>query len=168
MDDELLIGIQDNEPCPWGEEIISLSAKELKCTEKRWLGLAVATKLSTTKELFERFKISRVLLNRYAVMYKKGKKHHEASGRPHCLDDTAGSSMQDFLRNGYDGRLCVLRARIRSEALDSKRRRGQWEDEEDSDVPELSGRSLDRCMVTCKQFCNNENIVYDRSLEGVE
>jgi hypothetical protein len=149
------------------ELLIKLNANCLSAREKRWLGAVIVKKVVTKLELMERFGLSRVLLNKYAKTYRDGREHRKGRGRPTVLDDVSDRVLMEFLDNEFDGRICVLRDKIRREYLQTLKRRGKWddddedEDEEVRDIPELSGRSLYKYMVHCKLYCDSINKKYN-------
>jgi hypothetical protein len=151
--------------CPWGETIINLNANDLSGGQKRWLGAAVEEEVETKVDLMQRFGLSRVLLNKYAKTYRDGREHRSRQGRPTVLDQVSDGILMRFMEGDFDGRICVLRDKIRDEYLETLKRRGKWddadEDEDVRDIPEISGRSLYKYMVHCKLYCDSINKNYN-------
>ena len=150
--------------CPLGETVINLNANDLSSDQKRWLGAAIEEEVETKVDLMRRFGLSRVLLNKYAKRYKDGREHRSRKGRPSVLDQISDEILIRFLEEDFDGRICVLRDKIRSEYIETLIRRGKWiedEDDEGRDVPEISGRSLYKYILQCKLYCDSIDKSYN-------
>lgn len=97
-------------------------------------------------EMMERYKLSRVIVNIYARRCRKGLTLHDSRGRPKVLDADSNIVVEEFMASDNGKNLNLLRNLLRSEYVKTLERRGKWSEDHEGLVPEMSERSLVRCI----------------------
>jgi hypothetical protein len=72
-------------PCPWGRSKLTLDIKELKPSEKEWLGREVASGRQTAAKLANTYGLKAKSIQNYVDKVREGSQFHRNKGRPNIV-----------------------------------------------------------------------------------
>lgn len=76
----------DQLECPWGDEIVDLSALQLNLDQKRWFAQEINENKISPSFLAHRYNIKANTIYKYARLIKTNKGIHVKGGRPRIID----------------------------------------------------------------------------------
>ena len=155
--------------CPWGHSHPKLNAKNLKLSEKKWLGQRVLHNPQAAHQLADRYGLDVKCLQQYARNITQKKGFQSANGRPKLLSDEeeqrlvgnlvnrtyqeADSSYLSMLQEGVNASLHARKDTSRDAKPPSRRWRGRFEARNDI-VSENAVVTTDARAVACADVRN--------------
>ena len=115
--------IEDETPCPFGDEGTNLKSRKLTADEKSWLARMILSQQASVAYLRARYQLASRRLWEYAYKVQAGIAFHETGGRPKALDATSHAICYNRAQQAPRLSCAELRELLRIEHRNTLRRR---------------------------------------------